>query len=39
MEKVANIQVNLGIAELNKIKHILGCPILLIQDCLRTLIC
>lgn len=29
MGKVADIQVNLGIAELNKIKHILSSPILI----------
>lgn len=31
--KVANVQANLGTAELSKIKHILGSPIFIIQDC------
>lgn len=39
MGKVANVQANLGTAELNKIKHVLGSPIFLIQDCSWTLIC
>lgn len=39
MEKVANIQVNLGTAELNNIKHILGSFIPIIPDYSRILIC
>lgn len=33
MGEVANVQANLGTAELSKIKHILGSPIFIIQDC------